>query len=104
MYFDAVSERSGAILTCKPDFILEFERRGRPARVAIETMGMVSEEYEEGKKRTHPVMMLEYGGLIQHRFRSGENHRLTGIFTSELINFLDDGTQPRYDTILEGIE
>lgn len=95
---------SGETLKCKPDFVLEFVRNGTPTKVAIETMGMVDEEYENSKKRTHPIMMLKYGGLIQHRFLRGENYRLTTIFKTELMRFLNDGTQPAYETIAGRIE
>ncbi|WFU04594.1 hypothetical protein QA648_27865 (plasmid) [Rhizobium sp. CB3171] len=88
-----------AIGRCKPDFVVTFARRGEERTVAIETMGMTTDDYEDRKARTHPLMLKRYGGLIQHRFRYGHTTVLGEQFEHELLGFLNEGTQPHYDSL-----
>lgn len=92
--------RPEQFLFCKPDFIVEYEVKGVPKKVAIETMGLRDTAYEERKSRTHLTMLYEYRGLIQHNFTT-ENRDKNRLFVDQLLALIHDGIQPKYATLLQ---
>lgn len=100
---DEIIERDGK-LRCRPDFILRVKKNGDYVRhVAVETMGFDRIEYEEAKRRTHPIMLMKRGRpLVQHdATRRTETGKMLSKqqFLAELEASVLRGVQPYYDSI-----
>lgn len=54
--FDIVTTDDHGEVTCRPDFIIEFEIGDRTILLPVETMGRDTKEYNRSKKNSHPRM------------------------------------------------
>lgn len=103
LFDEMVENAEGEEKPCRPDFILRVKYNGNYRRhVAVETMGILSDEYEERKCRTHPLMLTRWGLLVQHNMTDrteGGRERMTDLFIQQLNDAVLNGRQTDYETL-----
>jgi hypothetical protein len=89
LFDEMVEDDDGELRPCRPDFVLRVQRHKQLVRdVAVETMGFDTVEYEERKKRTHPLMRRRWDLLVEHDMIV-RSERARDLATSKFVQNLE---------------